>query len=310
MSLEPSSMPVRNPLLETAAQYSEEELVDKAVFQSEFYRMSQANGIFLVSKFDAIFKLVNGHEEDAIFCNIFRGKPKDGYLLVTTGASYSIRAKLFGVRCDWIVDHTDLIANVWHRRGLAGKYIVDQVVLSHRNGTASFQMGFNDPGGTAGTMREIAKVNCETAVLQINDARSAQDSATPPGQMIVFDAKGPEKAGADAKEAYDCGHFLKAFQISVIAVDRLHDFYVFERFRNRQPAISDSWIVNGLIEALAAARARDKRADVVEGVRTATHRLRDIVMAINQAGGNPTLYMIALNELAELAADVDVSDIY
>jgi len=118
----------------------------------------------------------------------------------------------------------------------------------------------------------------------------------------------PENAGVAAKDAYDHGKFLKAFDLSIVAVDRLHHFYVFEQFRGRQPSPGDTWIVNGLTAALGAARVQDSEADVHERVCTATHRLHTIASAIERAGGNAALYREALDRLAEYAPDVEISD--
>lgn len=54
----------------------------------------------------------------------------------------------------------------------------------------------------------------------------------------------------------------------------------------------------------------DANADVRDGVREATHRLRTIPTETDKAGGNSTLYRRILDGLAQYAPDVNVSDIY
>jgi hypothetical protein len=93
-------------------------------------------------------------------------------------------------------------------------------------------------------------------------------------------------------------------------VDRLHDFYVYEQFRNRQPSPGDAWIVNGLVSALGVLRDQNPNADVADAVKEATHRLRTITTAVEGAGGNATLYRGGLDGLARYAPDIDVSDVF
>lgn len=128
--------------------------------------------------------------------------------------------------------------------------------------------------------------------------------------MPAFDPQGPEKAASAAKDAYYAHDWARSFELYVKAVDRLHDFYVFEQFRNRQPSPGDAWIVNGLVAALGVLRDQDPSADVAAGVKEATHRLRTISSALEAAGGNATLYRGGLDGLARYAPDVDVSEVF
>lgn len=131
-----------------------------------------------------------------------------------------------------------------------------------------------------------------------------------PTTMPAFDPQGPEKAASAAKDAYNGQDWARSFELYVKAVDRLHDFYVFEQFRNRQPSPGDAWIVNGLVAALGVLRDQDPRAEVAAGVKEATHRLRTISSALEAAGGNATLYRGGLDGLAQYAPDVDVSEVF
>jgi hypothetical protein len=284
--------------------------MDRDEFLSEFSRMMEANGIFLGNKADNIIDIVFEDEPDPVFGNIFAGSLPRQYLLVTAEASYAFQTKLFGVKVVWIVGHAALAGDAWHRRGMAGGYVLDEVVLQHQDGTESFWMGYSDPRGAASASRQIAQKNCEVAARQINLARGLHTASSEPAGPLVFDPAGPEDAAAAAKDAYQSGGFVEALRLFVMAVDRLHDFYVFEEFRNRQPSPRDAWIVNGVGAALCAARAQDRGVDVRGEVREATHRLRTIASAVERAGGNAVLYRSALDELAQCAPDVDVSDIY
>lgn len=128
------------------------------------------------------------------------------------------------------------------------------------------------------------------------------------GSPFTFDPQGPEKSAAAGEQATDPA---EAFAHYVKAVDRLHDFYVYEQFRNRQPSPADAWIVNGLVKSLALLRLQQRDPDVVrEGVTEATHRLRTITTALEGAGGNAVLYRSGLDGLAREAPDVDVSEVF
>lgn len=153
-----------------------------------------------------------------------------------------------------------------------------------------------------------------TATFAVTDGRASSRAAAPivPAAAggIQFDPQGPEKAGAEGQAAFTSARYLEAFVLYVKAVDRLHDFYVFESFRNRQPSPQDLWIVEGLVASLDAARTAQPGVDVREPVREATHRLRTIASACDRAGANATMYREGLDGLARCASDVDVSDIF
>jgi hypothetical protein len=139
---------------------------------------------------------------------------------------------------------------------------------------------------------------------------SPRPPAPAPGGGIQFDPEGPERAAGAAAETLGIGDNGEALRLSVVAIDRLHDFYVFEQFRHRQPSPADAWIIDGLLKSLYMLRDQHPGADVREPVREVTHRLRTIATSTEAAGGNAILYRRALSALAELAADVDVDDIF
>ena len=125
-----------------------------------------------------------------------------------------------------------------------------------------------------------------------------------------FDSRGPERALSEARQAIERGDYPAAFERSVKAVDRLHDLYVFEQFRNRKPTAADDPIVGFLAESLGRLRQQQPYCDVGDGVVEATHRLRTISTAVDSAGGNSTRYRRGLDMMARLAPDVDVSEVF
>ncbi len=115
-----------------------------------------------------------------------------------------------------------------------------------------------------------------------------------------------EEVARLAAVAYGNQRFLEAFNRSVIAVDRLHDYYCFYQFRHRQPSAKDARIAEGLTSALGAARSIDPSADVRSGVSEAAARLRDIVAAAQRAGLNSAIYRQGLIDLRANAPDIEV----
>lgn len=144
----------------------------------------------------------------------------------------------------------------------------------------------------------------EVARRQAEAAVAARDA------MFNFDPRGPEKAADEARQALQRGDSGNAFERAVRAVDRLHDFYVFERFTNRQPSPGDEPIIATLVQSLERLRQDHPNVAVREGVMEATHRLRTISTAVDGVGGDSTRYRRGLDELARLAPDVDVSGVF
>lgn len=128
--------------------------------------------------------------------------------------------------------------------------------------------------------------------------------------MFAFDPFGPEGAVEEAYSATQRGDHELAFARAVKSVDCLHDFYVFERFRNRQPSDADQPMVDAVVNTLARLRHAQPAAPVEEGVTEATHRLRTISTAIDERGGDSSRYRSGLDELARLAPYVDVSGVF
>lgn len=128
--------------------------------------------------------------------------------------------------------------------------------------------------------------------------------------MFNFDPQGPDKTAMRARAALVEGRTAEALTLSVKAIDRLHDLYVFEEFRQRQASPSDSFLIDALRDSLSAHRAADRSADVAGEVREVTHRLRTISTTLERHRGDAALYRRGLDDLARLAPDVNVDDIY
>ena len=172
-----------------------------------------------------------------------------------------------------------------------------------------FRVTFNmfHRGEATSWPREILNAQAELASSAAAvDTEAAGSSRRP----IEFDPASPERIAEEAYSAYQQAGPLSAFPVYVRALDRLHDLYVFERFRQRQPGLQDTWILEGLTQSLVLGLTSEPDADVKASVREATHRLRTIVTAMESNGANAAMYRGALDRLAGGAPGVDVSDIY
>ena len=138
----------------------------------------------------------------------------------------------------------------------------------------------------------------------------AEESIRAREAMFSFDPRGPAIAVQEAQDAVRRGDHELAFARAVKSVDRLHDFYVFERFRNREPSPADLPMVDAVVSTLTGLRQAQPDALVKEGVTEATHRLRSISTAIDERGGDSSRYRAGLDELARLAPDIDVSGVF
>lgn len=98
------------------------------------------------------------------------------------------------------------------------------------------------------------------------------------------------------------------------AIDTLHSNYCSFGLApadwSRQPSDRDLGIVDAYLHALGQVRALRRGAPVNESVREVTHRLRVISTTFAQNGLDATPYYDRLASLAQLAPDVDVSDIF
>lgn len=138
---------------------------------------------------------------------------------------------------------------------VSGGYVVDVVALEAGDQLHEFRVGFSFSSSEAEVEREIAAANAQTAAQEIAgiavDLRSRQSPPdAPAGVPFSFDPAGPEKAAGEAEVAYGNQEWIKTLTLYVKSVDRLHDFYVFEKFRNRQPSPADAWMVQGITKSL------------------------------------------------------------
>ena len=140
--------------------------------------------------------------------------------------------------------------------------------------------------------------------------RRAEEVVAQRNAAFAFDPRGPEIAVQEADQASARGDHELAFARAVKSVDRLHDFYVFERCRNRQPSAADQAMIDAIGRTLERLRKAQPAQDVREGVKEATHRLRTISTSIDDVGGDSTRYRAGLEDLARLAPDIDVSDVF
>ena len=277
---------------------------------SEMRRMANTNGVSLRKEPQLLEVMRSDVQSGAHFVNVFKGTLKT-VLLVTSQTTFSIQFGTFSIKSRWSLPHASLRAVRTGRSTFRG-YVSDSVVLeSDGDERKEFTVGFHSPDQYYEI--EIAERNAQVIVEQIQDVAelgpgAAQELAG--GFPLRFDPEGPEKASTAGKQAYGEQDWPRALELYVTALDRLHDFYVFEQFRNRQPSPKDAWIVEGYIAALGVTRDQRPEFDVGQLVRTATHRLRTIISASKGAGVNPVLFERALSETGRLVPDVDVSDIF
>lgn len=93
------------------------------------------------------------------------------------------------------------------------------------------------------------------------------------------------------------------------AIDLLHARYVFDDMAERQPSPDDREPIDRFVSTLAHIREQRPGAPLTASVLEVTHRLRTITTTCKDAGHDPTLYLEALDDLAIVAPDVDVSNV-
>jgi hypothetical protein len=266
----------------------------------------------LIPREEKLLDILGSEIDSGASCvSLYRGSIKGETLMITSIATHALRLGLLSTKLVWSIQHGDLEEVSVARRIVRG-YVNDLIVLrSASSRDREFFFGFYD--SVQSYEIEIAEQNAVSAaeeISQIAQGSGGQVSTGAGGSPFSFDLDGPEKTGNEAKIAYGNADFVKAFHLYVRAIDQLHDFYVYEQFRNRQPSPKDTWLVEGLTASLGAARQTDSTVDLREGVRQATHRLRTISSACENSGANPVLYRRGLEQLSQYAPDIDVSDIY
>lgn len=274
-------------------------------FQEDMENGARRNGL-LLSREDAIVRAIAPAPEES-FVNIFGGSPSRDreLLLVTSLATYFVHRGTFNVKTKWMVRHEDLV-EVAPQRGVApGGYVVDVVILESGTQVREFQVGFSLSSPDAEVEREIAASNAQTAAQEIAEVAVALRSRQVPGGKSTnapfsFDPAGPEEAAQAAQLAYGSREWTKALALYVKSVDKLHDFYVVEEFKNRQPSPGDAWMVQGISKSLGVIKEVEPDADIMSLVLEACHRLSTICVAVEGAGGNPVLYKRTLDEVGRL----------
>lgn len=288
----------------------------EADFRQDLTCAARRNGIQFLNEDKVMSAVADDVRGGARLVTVHRGSAKNELLVVTDRATHAVRLTMFGSRRLWSIRHGDA-NDVGTGRRVHRGHVVDLVWLETRGGDQKdFWLAFTDR--RLGVNLKMAEEKAESAARDIvgvlrgggrKELPQTSLSAAPAG-VFDFDPEGPEKAGHAGQESYGRQDWPAALQHFVTAVDRLHDFYAFEQFMNRQPSPRDAWLVNGLVSALGVTRNQRQDVDVTELVRTATHRLRTITTAVEGAGADATLYRRGLDGIAQYAPDVDVSDVF
>jgi hypothetical protein len=304
-------------------------------FQEELLRAAKANDVKLSNAAEVAAALHLAPDESLV--NVFGGTTpteRKEMLIVTSRATYHVKRGVFGVKVRWVIWHEELeLVDVTRVVG-PQDFVITKVVLEGGGRSHEFKTGFHSPAYSDEVKRQIALENANLLVDEIRAAVGAAQApphveAPPPpsvtesmslsstdsdpasptapsaqrGAPFTFDPQGPEKAAQAAQEAYGRQEWLKALEMYVKSVDRLHDFYVFEEFRNRQPSPGDAWMVQGITKSLGVVKTVEPDADVMPLVLEACHRLGAIHLAVEGAGGNPILYKRTLDEIGRLTSD-------
>ena len=300
-------------------------------FQDDLLRAAERNDVSIRRPEELLAAL--DLQPDETLINVFGGTrtERNEILILTTRGVFRLKQGAFGIKVRWSLWHEELEEVSAERAVGPGNYVLDSVLIRGRQRTYDFRTGFNPPDYVEEVRREIAAQDAQLIADEIRRAAGLSEGspktpaevpsgALPPKSTpeveapqaptpISFDPEGPEKAAEAAQLAYGNQEWRKALALYVKSVDRLHDFYVFEEFRNRQPSPGDAWMVRGVTKALGVLRQLEPEVDVAEPVREVTHRLRTICTAVEEAGGNPVLYANVLDEVGRLTPDVDVSDV-
>jgi hypothetical protein len=120
----------------------------------------------------------------------------------------------------------------------------------------------------------------------------------------------PETIAAGGAKALQDGDVAAALFLFQKAIDLLHTQYDYFGMQRRTPGAADEPIIDGYLETLSHVRLLRPEAPVTESVMEATHRLRTISTACQEAGIDPSWYLASLQRLADLAPDVDVTGIF
>ena len=117
--------------------------------------------------------------------------------------------------------------------------------------------------------------------------RKSRDTAT---HGHVTDVQPPDEHGRRAQMHYGNNQFVPAAEAFGVAIDKMHTMYVIGGMRFRQPSNDDSYIVEGLVSSIGAARAMDPGVDLTQIGTRAVHYLEEIADAVDAAGYDAASY--------------------
>jgi hypothetical protein len=117
----------------------------------------------------------------------------------------------------------------------------------------------------------------------------------------------PETIAAGGWQRLQAQDYAAALFFFQKAIDLLHSLYVINERRRRRPTERDLPVIDAYLDTLAAIRDERPTAPVASSVQEVTHRLRTIATACQDAGLDPSRYIVALTRLGQIAPDVDVS---
>ncbi len=94
------------------------------------------------------------------------------------------------------------------------------------------------------------------------------------------------------------------------SIDHMHTEYLFSQMRDRTPNPNDRQPIDGYLRTLNKVREIRPEAPISEQVREVTHRLRTMATAAERRGYPAEVYHEGLQQLGQIAPDIDVSDIF
>jgi hypothetical protein len=163
-----------------------------------------------------------------------------------------------------------------------------------------------------GRLRRTAK---EPATVPIGDTRVLDSDWLTAGaqryenlvQQVDGSVEAATAAGIARQRASDPAAAMFFYQK---AIDLLHADYVFGELAGRQPGPADQVPIDRFLAMLSLVREQRPAAPLAASVLEVTHRLRTITTTCKDAGLDPTCYLDALDRLAMIAPDIDVSGVF
>jgi hypothetical protein len=125
-------------------------------------------------------------------------------------------------------------------------------------------------------------------------------------EQVVPSVEPVTAAGVARQRASDPAAAMFLYQK---AIDLLHARYVLEEMRDRRPGPADQPSIDRFMAMLSLIREQRPAAPLTASVLEVTHRLRTITTACKHAGHDPTRYLDALDRLAAIAPDINLSGV-